>query len=703
MQLSSVRPWFGQSGDQRAQQDHQGFIWIGTEGGLYRFDAAKFTEYGRESGLPSRFILAVDEDVTGRLWVVTDAGLAYQDRDGQFVEVQYRNHPLAFASQAPLAVAPSGRVLIGVGDQLLALGLPGRNVEFQQLIPPPRGAGSGLGRIGSVSVDAGGRIIFGCGDAICQLESGILTRFGPNQGVPADSYVRVVQRQNGEVWARSAKYIVRRLPGTTRFARDDLPPSVNDNSSAVLVEDPEGRMLAGLNSGVARFEDEKWRIIGERNGFIQGTVKALIIDRDNQPWLGFDGRGVASWLGYDNWEHWTRRQGLASDKVWAVLRDSRGRLWVGQQRGLSLFDPGSTTFHSWQGGVEDMGIVRSLAESADGYIWAGTWSGRLFQIDVKTQRLVGTTQVGGVSRVYAAPDGRVWVATLDGLFESEGSGLQRRFHPVAQLNGKGGIDDVAQAPDGALWAVTDTQLLRGVHQNWQSVDISKAGLSNNLYGLAFDKEGWLWVSSFGDGAARFQLVNGVVRKFERVRLGSESVLFLAKDGRGWMWIGEDRGIEVYDGRTLHPFSISNGLIWNDCDSNAVLVDNDRSVWLGTSAGLSHYSGERLPIDVPSKPVLTEVDYGTLHLKKSGQTLGWSRSPLIFNVASLNFQQGDVRYRYRLVGLESRWNETSMPQVRYTELRPKTYRFEVAALNSSSGRLSPIEAFYVNLTPPWVPD
>jgi signal transduction histidine kinase/ligand-binding sensor domain-containing protein/CheY-like chemotaxis protein len=682
------------------RQDRQGFIWVGTDNGLYRFDGAQFTEYGRESGLPGRFILALQMDITGRLWVMTDAGLAYRNGDGRFVAVRYQNRAIPFTAKPAFAAVPSGRVVVGIGNRLLTLGLASGKADWQQLIPSPLRA-SDLGPIRSVSADASGRLLFGCGDSICQLEEDRLLRFGPESGVPAAHWSLLVQCQNGEVWARSSQYILRRPAGAARFQRADLPAAENNPSSTVLVEDPEGRMLAGLNSGVARFEDGKWRVIAARNGFVQGTVTALMMDRENQPWLGFDGRGIASWLGYNQWEHWTQRQGLASDKVWAILRDSLGRLWVGQQDGLSLFDSASQTFHNWQGSVQDMGTVRSLAESPDGYLWAATWSGKLFQIDLRTQRLVCTTQLNRINRIYAAPDGRIWIATYQGLFESEGSGLKRHFKRLPALTSYGVIDDVKQAPNGEMWVVTDRALLRYVHRTWQSVDISKADLGAGLAALTFDKDGSLWVSGLSNGAARIWIAKGVVQSFQRLKLRSEAVLFLAQDRRGWIWIGEDRGVEVFDGATMHPFSIDNGLIWNDCDSNALLVDTDGTVWIGTSGGMSHYLGDRLPIGLPSKPVLTQVDYGAQRLKRSGQNLKWSRNSLLFHVAAMNFlEQAEIRYRYRLVGLENRWNETATPEVRYTELRPQSYRFEVAALNTSSGLLSPVAAFDVNLTPPW---
>ncbi len=114
-----------------------------------------------------------------------------------------------------------------------------------------------------------------------------------------------------------------------------------------LAEDPAGHMLAGLDSAVAKYIDGRWLIVSEKNGFSEGTVGSILVDREGLVWFGFLGHGLRKWLGYDQWEHWTKAEGLRSNEIWAMLRDSSGRMWVGDEQGIDILEPGADRFHPW--------------------------------------------------------------------------------------------------------------------------------------------------------------------------------------------------------------------------------------------------------------------------------------------------------------------------------------------------------------------
>jgi hypothetical protein len=80
-----------------------------------------------------------------------------------------------------------------------------------------------------------------------------------------------------------------------------------------LAEDRSGSILAGLDSSVARFLNNRWTLISEENGFGDGLVTAMVVDREGSPWFGSNGRGLLNWIGYNQWESWTRRQGLQAN------------------------------------------------------------------------------------------------------------------------------------------------------------------------------------------------------------------------------------------------------------------------------------------------------------------------------------------------------------------------------------------------------
>ena len=683
-------------------QDRQGFIWAGTESGLYRFDGNHFTEYGREAGLPSRFIVGLAMDGTGRLWVTTQEGLAYHSSADRFTTVTYKQEPLQFKADPAIAMAHSGGVIVGTRFGLLSLSVSNGAPEWKSLLPETSPFQKVPEQIQSVLSRQDDSILFGCASGICRLAAGKVSLFGPEQGLPEDNWVRMFERFNGDVWARSPHHIACLRSGAARFEMFDLPTALNNSYSTILLEDPNGRIMAGLYSGVARLENGKWSITGERNGFTEGTVSAMLVDRENQPWIGLNGRGLVNWLGYDQWEHWTKHQGLLSNEVWGLTRDSIGRFWAVQDQHLSVLDPVSKSFQTWNPKGVQLDRARSIAESKDGYLWVGTRTGALFQIDVRTLRLVSRVDVGPTSRVIVDSHDRVWLAAFNGLFVSDGSGLHRTFNHVPGLDSAATFADVQESPGGQIWAITETALYH-LHSNgqWSAIDISRAGLGNHLADVAFDHDGWVWVDGIEFGAVRFKIRGDQVIASERPKLSSKEVLFLAADSRGWMWIGEDHGLEVFDGALLHPYSIDNGLIWNDSAAKAIAMDNDNSVWVGTSGGISHFTGERLSVGIPSKPMVTDIQYGPTRLGSPSGQIRWTGDSLTIGIAAMSFHdQRSLSYRYRLLGLEDKWSETRLPEVRYTSLAPRPYRFELASVNVNSGRMSPLTSFELKITPPW---
>jgi signal transduction histidine kinase/ligand-binding sensor domain-containing protein/CheY-like chemotaxis protein len=684
-------------------QDPQGFIWVGTEGGLFRFDGTNFAGFGRADGLPSGFILSLTEDTAGRLWVGTQDGLAYQSSANRFTNVQFHGQNLVFDAGKAVAAAPGGGVIVGSEYGLLSFRLRGADISSQTLLPQSA-LGSGADPVSNLLPLRDGSLLFGCGNKICRLKEDEFNAWGTDHGVPSDAWRGFLERANGEVWVRGKHHLIRLAPQAQRFELLDLPQVAGSSLSTALAEDPAGRVFAGLYSGVARYQNGNWTTISERNGFGEGTVTAILLDRDGQPWFGFDGRGLVNWVGYGWWEHWTKRQGLASNQTWAQLRDSTGRLWVGSLLGITLQKPNSTEFERWNPPNLNLERVRSIAESRDGVIWIGTGEGYLIRVDEKTLHAT-QQQFDPIPRVMVDTGDQVWVATKSGLFKSAGNGFSRSFQRVEKnvLNEQE-VHDIQQGPDGRLWALTETDLYCLSAGRWLRVDISSAHMGFHLEDLAIDHSGAVWLDGVETGVVRFRMDGDRVVGSEHLKLASNQVLFLGADRRGWMWIGEDNGVQVFDGQRIYTYAWENGLIWNDCDAKAFFQDADNSVWIGTSGGLSHFQGRHLPARIPSKPVLTKVQLGDVDLgDMPGQArkVKWRRDPLVFAIASFgSHNQRITRFRYRLLGLEEQWNETSLSEIRYPNLSPGHYHFQVLTFDGTSGQQSPVTTLDLNITPPW---
>ncbi len=496
-------------------------------------------------------------------------------------------------------------------------------------------------------------------------------------------------------------------PGHQRFEiRNPAGHAAADVTYLSLAEDRAGIVLASFGSDVGRYQHGRWEIISDAKGFGKGTVSSILQDREGTVWFGLLGHGLRKWLGYGDWQQWTTRQGLESDEIWALQQDSRRRIWAANGLGLSVLEPGAASFKAWsQPDIDSPSRCLSLEKSKDGFLWAATYQGKLIRIDEAT--LDGRQfSLPAVSRVFVDSRDRVWASTSQGLFVSERvhERRQRRaeFRPAGAV-GSGGhrIQDMAEDASGKIWAISDESLYRFDDPNWTRLDVSQAKLGHHLEDLAIDRSGGLWINATGAGVARFQLRNGNIAGLTTPHLSSNEVVFLRVDSRGWIWFGEDHGVEILDGTSLRRYTAGDGLIWDDTDARGFLEDRDGSVWIGTSGGLSHFLvPNAAPLKPPPPPIFVQVEYGTKDpLVKS--ELPWKHDPLTVSLASLTLRnEKAVKFRYRLVGLEDEWVETGGHTVRYPELGPGRYSFQALAIDSMSGKTSSITRFSFEIRPPW---
>lgn len=690
-------------------QDRQGFLWIGTESGLYQYDGSRFWQFNEKNGLPGAFVRALALDRDGRLWVGTRDGLAFLSGPGHFSIVTYLQQNLRIPYDSSLAAAPDGRIYAVTQFGVLVV-QPQDQDRAWKALPLEHPAGQPLDQtnISSILVTPDGSLWLGCGKNLCAISGGKVKRYGPAEGLPEDDWKCLLLKRDGELWARGPKSIAALAPGAGKFELRNPPgPLPSDVTYLGLTEDRSGVILASFGPTVGRYAAGRWQIVSQDQGFGKGTVSSILSDREGNIWFAVLGHGLRKWLGYGDWEHWTTNQGLRSDEIWGLRRDARGRLWVADEYGLSTLEPGAARFVPWsQPGIDPLSRSLFLAESKDGFLWAASSRNKLVQIDIRT--LHGRqVNLPPVFNVFADSRDRVWASTAAGLYVSEPSRGTRAFELAdASLSGNRRIAGMAEDPNGRIWAISPESLFLFDASHWKRIDISTAKLGGHLDDLAIDRSGALWITGNGAGAARFRFRDGKLSDITAPRLASNGIVFLQVDGRGWVWFGEDHGVEVFDGSGWRQYTSGDGLIWDDCDGHSFLSDADGSVWIGTSGGLSHFRvAGAAPLEAPPPPIFVQTAYGSTDLLsadlKSSARLPWKRNPLTVSLASLTLRnEKAVKFRYRLAGLEDDWVETADHTIRYPELAPGHYSFQAEAVDSGSGKASSISSFSFEIAPPW---
>lgn len=690
-------------------QDRQGFLWVGATNGLFRYDGWRFREFDVRDGLPSRSINGVHEDRWGRLWIAAKFGLAHFDGE-RFVPVNF-GFPVQILGRQPIASDNAGRLYVATTTGL-AIGVPANNAVYKFHLLRP-GISAAANSVRSVYVASDQTVWFGAGHALYRMRAGEADSLAEVPGLPPERWDAIISDPRGNVWVRSSRLLFVRPAGEARFeARDQgLPPA---GHAGALALDRSGALLVPTDRGLAVLEAGQWRMISTNNGLPSDAVTSAFEDREGSLWIGLWGSGPVRWAGYKEWEGWTRAEGLSSDVISAIRRDARGRLWLGTDYGLTRMDGPGRRWPLW---TDRDGLpstkVRALAAAPDGSLWVGLSPGGVCRVDA-AQRSVHAFGPGSgltsdrVNGLLIDVENRLWVGASGGLFRSTslltGAVRFERLTPPAS-DDEEGFFRIAADPQGAIWIAASKGLLYwrdGVWRRWTIHDgLRSAAVSH----VAVGSDGAVWVGyrePIGLSRIKFDGNATVVEHYSRSNgLASNLILFLGFDASGALWAGTDNGVNIFSRGEWHHVNRSQGLIWDNCNTNSFYADNDGGVWVGTVRGLSHYKGGR-SFESPSAPVvLTSVQFGDRgYSPPDPLAIPYRDRSLWVAFSALTFRhESDLEFRYRLRGLDNTWVETTQREVRFGPLPSGKYVFEVAA-RSAPGPWGALSRLSFQILPPW---
>lgn len=695
-------------------QDKTGYIWIGTENGLYRHNGAVFLRYSKEEGLGEPFVTTLHIDHDDRLWVGTYDNL-YVKSGQHFTRVLYGDKPLPVWPGQRIASLSNGSLLLISGGRLYSLaqsdGKPNIRPFFSatQIQQQPA-----LKSLSSIYVEAPTSIWMGCGQFLCHSGPQGVTVWGASDGVPVDLWNNIVRGSKGQLWARGDHHIVSLPPQAQRFVDRSPPGDMLHKIGLVtaLTTDAEGRVLSNSDRGLIRWNDDSWETFDTRNGLrIAGGLNALLFDKDGGMWMGARGQGLINWLGYGNWENWTSAQGLPDDVVLSFVRDKTGVLHIGTRSGPAHFRASEHRFAVSKGksGNSD-NQWSSLAVDRQGNVWGSTYTGLLMRHDIMTGADIEVAKLPLIHNVLNARDGRLWLATEEGIYIVDPISPGKAPYQPKELKGvldtKGeDVLDLCQSANGDLWFLVYNRLLRFDGKKWKSFTVRMGAQDLTMFAMSCANDGALWLGSDQRGLLRAAVDNDDIQLavLDSPMLHNKSVLAAYEDRRGWLWVGTDAGIAVWNRRQWVFANQNSGLVWNDTNGQVFYEESDGSMWIATSNGASHIlRPESLFSDRPMNIVLEGITRNNVSVKTDASfSLPWESTALIFTLAVLQYRNHDaIHFRYRLKGLESAWSETDNAEIRYPALGPGHYVLQVIADNAVLQDVSSMKEVSFDITPLW---
>lgn len=666
-------------------QTPDGYLWIGTSGGLVRFDGAGFVVHNRDNTPAIRensvFCLTVARD--GSLWGGTDGAGLFRYRAGVF---------------QPYAAAQ------------------GLTNDF----------------VRAVYEDRGGVLWVGTDDGLFRFDGRRLDRVDGRDGIPAVAVHAIREDREGNLWVGGST-VMRIRGGNCREFHLEGYGSANRVKS--ILETADGAIWVGTVSGLqrmARGDGAAGRF--ERVRDVAGTVRSLLEDRTGALWIGSIGDGLFRYGG-GRFTRVAAAYGPPSSTVLALFEDNEQNIWAGMQTGLlRLSRAAMSTFPLPDAANADFGTVYS---DRDGSLWvAGT---HLYRIDPQRGRpeMIAPPSPGlRVRCVMRESSGALWLGTEgDGVFRSAG-GRQVQF---TKHNGL--VNDFVRAlletRDGSVWIGTDEGVSRwhdGALTNYRepqglayfsiralledhSGDVwigTERGVSHwsrgrfvqdevvarlrgeKIWSIHEDPEGGMWFGTRGAGLFRWR--GGRLTSFGTAQgLASASIYQILEDGRGMFWMSGPTAISSVSRRDLdtvaarpgfHPavtlYGLSDGVeaaqIYGGVAPAGCLTANGE-VWFPSNRGPVRIIPQESRAEVLPKVVIEQVLVDGREAPVSGTLVvppGQGKLQIGYAAIRLRSQER-IRFRYLLEGFDHDWTEALERRTAfYTNLPPGPYRFRVQA-------------------------
>ncbi|MGE5342563.1 MAG: two-component regulator propeller domain-containing protein [Candidatus Omnitrophota bacterium] len=703
------------------RQTRDGYLWIGTQDGLVRFDGFNFQLYTKENvaQLKDNQIRALYEDENGCLWIGTSSGGLTRYNDGAFENYPVETFKSLFKIKA-IAGDRWGNVWIGSYTEGLSCFSRGKLTTYTTKHGLPHN------QVNAISRDQQGDLWMTTAGGIVKLvKPGTFRLWVKPESTKVNMLAALYKEEKKELWIGTAD----RFLFCSRNGKSD---AYGENAGIpcptipCLFEDRSRNLWIGTDGGgLTRMENGVFSTLSVRDGLAAGYVSCICEDREGSLWVGTLDGGLHQ-LRNSNFTIYTSREGLSDNFIQCVLQDRIGNLWIGTMNGLNRLKLNGETRGTGsvasisamnQGPLTNNSVV-CLHEDPGGSLWIGTWGG-LYRFN--NGRLTVWTPKDGlcdnrINCIGGDRNGDIWVGTQGGL--SRYNPATGKFWTYTTRDGLSSniIRFVFEDRHGSIRIGTNHGLNvlndEKITPNPSSFGIF--GNGNYFFHTAYeDQEGTLWFGT-DSGLLRYTPKDDIYLYNIQSGLIENGVHTILEDDCGYLWLAGKNGIsrirkrELTDLalgriRKLHPdrFNEKDGMNSRWCEGISC-KSRDGRLWFPTSLGLTMIDPNHIKTNKTPPSLLIEkmiVDGDPVHIQQTQRFFGRERRAAFSKRAPLELAPGKkrfefyytalsfinpkkIRFKIKLDGYDKGWVDMdNLRNTTYTSLSPGLYTFKVIACNS----------------------
>lgn len=677
------------------EQTPDGYLWIGSEDGLARFDGSRFTLYNKRNTpeFTKNYVRSLCADRDGVLWIGTlDGVLSLSGGKFRRIATDTADHNNVLS----LLCTKEGQVYAGMGRGGLFA------IEHDSARPLASWQGKSALAVSALAQAPDGRVLVGTfGDGLFACDRAQCASVVDAAQLPSKKITAIWSEADGTTWLGTPDGGLA-MVSDGRVQRPAFAAQLPKGIIWNLRRDSDGNLwiAIGENGGLARLAGETLQVLSKADdkpldGFI------LFEDVEGNLWTGSTSAGLYR-LSDVKLRTFGAAEGLSQDLVWSVMEDAAGALWVGTS-GSGVDRLGQAGISNWKVPANRLAnIVTSLAQTPDGQIWLGTRDG-VYTVDddgnERPDKRPGAPSTF-VPALFADSQGRLWA----GSFGKSPAVLEHgEWRSIDAKHGYRALNAWAFAEDhaGAIWAATSTDgIYRYFEGSWTNIGVAQGLTYASTLAVFVDSSGGLWVLVQDGGIHR--IIDGrAIALGSRAGLPTESVYSMLEDDQGNFWFGTGMGIYRVARAELEAvvagtagraqataFDTSEGMRDAGCNGTAQPVAwkrRDGTLWFTTNVGVVRIDPTSLPKNTrPPNLLIEEVHAdGVLLDAATDAALPADTKRIVFRIAALSLTAPErMRFRYKLVGLDDQWAEfDGRREVEFMGLRPGKYEFLVTASNN----------------------